>query len=280
MSENKIWIQKMSNFGRTTALMLGMLALMLALGYSLFGTTGLVWAGLLGMIGLLGSRQLPAHLIMRMQGGRPLQAFEAPELIRILKQLSARAGLSTIPRLYYIPSGALNAFATGTQKDPGIAVTHGLLSRLNLRELSGVLAHELSHLRNKDLELKMTVSLIMRLTRIFSLGGQLLLFFYLPLALMGQLPFSWAALLLLLAAPVLMTMMASAFSRTRELEADLEAARLTGDPEALALALQKLDYYNESGFLGFLRPKQGMRIPSWLRTHPSTAERVGRLRAL
>lgn len=277
MSEEKIILQKISNLGRTTALMLGMLGLMLILGYSLFGTTGLIWAGVLGIIGLIGSRQLSAEFIMRMQGGRLLKTYEAPNLINVLQQLSHRAGLPKVPRLYYLPSGTLNAFATGSQNDPAIAITHGLLSRLNLRELSGVLAHELSHLRNKDLQLKLTVGIIMRLTRVFSLGGQLLLIFYLPLALMGQPPFSWVSLLLLIFAPTLMAIMANAFSRTRELEADLEAARLTGDPESLALALQKLDNYNNGGFLAFLRPNRRIQIPNWLRTHPSTEERVQRL---
>lgn len=280
MSEDRIFKQKISNFGRSTALMLGMLALVLALGYSLFGTTGLIWAGVLGVIGWIGSRQLPTDLIVRMQGGRPLSFNQAPDLIRILIQLSDRARLPKMPRLYYVPTGALNAFAAGSEKDPVIAVTQGLLSRLSLRELTGVLAHELSHLQNKDLQLQSTVNIIMRLNRVFSLGGRLLLLFYLPLALMGQPPFSWVALLLLIFAPVLMAMMANAFSRTRELEADLEAARLTGDPDSLALALQKLDYYNSGGFFGFLRPNRGMRIPRWLSTHPSTQERVERLRDL
>lgn len=280
MSEDKIFLQKAANFGRTAVLMVGMLVLMAALGYTLFGATGLIWSGILGLIGLAGSTQLPSQLIMRLQGARPLSGYEAPSLVDALRQLSARAGLSHTPRLYYIPSGVLNAFATGNKNDPAIAITHGLLSRLSLRELTGVLAHELSHIRNKDLQLKSTVNIILRLTRFFSLMGQFLLFFYLPMLFVGQPPFSWVAILLLLLAPMLMAIMANALSRTRELEADLEAARLTGDPEALALALQKLDYYNEGGFFRFLRPKTGANAPNWLRTHPSTEERVERLRSL
>ena len=277
MSEDKIFLQKARNFGRTAVLMAGMLALMIGLGYALFGTTGLIWAGIIGVIGLVGSTQIPSQLIMRMQGARPLSTREAPELSRIIRQLSERGGLSTIPQLYYIPNRLLNAFATGNQKDPAIAITHGLLSRLSLRELSGVLAHELSHIRNKDLQLKSTVNIILRLTRAFSLTGQLLLFIYLPMALMGRPPFPWVVILLPLLAPMLMALMTSAFSRTRELEADLEASRLTGDPEGLALALKKLDYFNEGGIFGFLQPKPGINVPKWLRTHPSTEERVDRL---
>ncbi|MCB0559463.1 MAG: M48 family metalloprotease [Lewinellaceae bacterium] len=280
MSEDKIFLQKARNLGRTAALITGMLGLMAALGYALFGFSGLAWAGIIGLIGLVGSTQIPSQLIMRMQGARPLSNQEAPELARILRQLSKRAGLSAMPQLYYIPNGLLNAFATGSQQDPAIAITHGLLSRLSLRELSGVLAHELSHIRNKDLQLKLTVNIILRLTRAFYLAGQLLLFIYLPMALMGKPPFSWVVILLLLFAPTLMALMTSAFSRTRELDADLEASRLTGDPEGLALALQKLDYFNESGIFGFLQPKPGANVPKWLRTHPTTEERVGRLREL
>ena len=87
MSKNKIFFQKIANFGRTAALIAGMLALMAALGYSLFGATGLIWAGAIGLIGLVGSTQIPSQLIMRMQGGRPLKNYEAPNLAGILRQL-------------------------------------------------------------------------------------------------------------------------------------------------------------------------------------------------
>ncbi len=281
MSEDKILSQKMKNFGRTAGLFIGMLALMIGLGYSLFGVTGLIWTGMIGFFTLVASTQISTHMIMRMQGAQPVPEHQAPELYDMIRQLSERASLSKTPKLYYIPNGMLNAFATGRKEDPGIALTQGLLSRLNMRELSGVIAHELSHIRNNDLRLKSMVNVILRLTNVFSFTGKLLLFIYLPMLFMGQPPFSWVAILLLLAAPTLMALMVTAFSRTRELEADLEAARLTGDPDGLANALKKLDYYNQGGIMSIFRPRQlDAKIPDFLRSHPTTEERVGRLQDL
>jgi len=280
MSESQILSHKTKNFLRAAALFLGMMALMLGVGFTLIGTTGLIYAGLFSLFTLLMSSRVSSQMIMRFQGGRPLRQGEAPQLYHLIERLAQRAELDKPPKLYYIPNGSLNAFATGSKSDPAIAVTHGLLSRMDLRELSGVLAHEISHIHNNDLQLKSMVNLFSRLTRLFSLGGQVLLFVNLPLFLVGKAPISWFAILLLLTAPILATLMMMAFSRTREYEADLEAARLTGDPNALADALEKLDYYNQGGFMRIMRPSRGMNVPNVLRSHPETKDRVKRLREL
>lgn len=270
--------QKTKNFLRTAGLFLGMLALMLALGFAFLGTVGLIYAGIFSFIALFMSSRVSSKMIMRFQGGRPLQPWEAPQLSKLMERLAQRAELPTPPQLYYIPNGTLNAFATGSKSDPAIAITHGLLSRMDLRELSGVLAHEMSHIRNNDLQLKSMVNIFSRLTRLFSFMGQLLLFINLPLFLVGEAPFSWVAILLLLVAPLLTALMMTAFSRTREYEADLEAARLTGDPNALADALEKLEHFNKGGLARLLRPTRSMNVPNVLRSHPETKDRVKRLR--
>ncbi len=280
MSEAQIFSQKTKNFLRTAALFTGMLVLMLGLGYSLLGTTGLVYAGVFSLFTLLMSTRVSSQMIMRFQGGRPLRQTEAPQLTHLINRLAQRAGLDKAPQLYYVPNGTLNAFATGSRRDPAIAITHGLLSRMDLRELSGVLAHEISHIRNNDLQLKSLINLFSRLTRLFSIMGQILLFINLPMLLMGEAVVSWWAILLLLTAPLLTTLMMMAFSRTREYEADLEAARLTGDPNALADALEKLDFYNGGGIARFFSSNRGMKMPNVLRTHPETKDRVRRLREL
>jgi heat shock protein HtpX len=277
MSTNQ---HKINNFFRSAGLFLGMLGLMLALGYTFLGTTGLVYAGVFSVLALVMSSRVSSQMIMRFQGGRLLQPHEAPQLTRLMERLAQRAQLDKVPKLYYIPNGTLNAFATGHKGDPAIAITHGLLSRMDLRELSGVLAHELSHIRNNDLQLKSMVNIFSRLTRLFSFIGQLLLFINLPLYLMGEATISWFAILLLITAPLLTTLMMMAFSRTREYEADLEAARLTGDPNALADALEKLDYFNKGGLARLLRPTRGMNVPNVLRSHPETKDRVKRLRSM
>jgi heat shock protein HtpX len=281
MSENAINQQQKRNFWQTAALFTGMLALMLGLGYSLLGNTGLIWAGVLGLATLAMSTQVPAQAIMRMYRGQRLTYQHAPALIAMMEHLAREAHLSKVPALYYIPGPQLNAFATGHRKDPAIGLTQGLLQTLDEREIRAVLAHEISHITNNDLRLSTLANLINRLTRAFSFAGKLLLFINLPLLVMGEVTISWIAVLLLIIAPTLTTIMLMAFSRTREFEADLGAARLTKDPSGLITALQKLSYYNNANALNLFRlPKQAVRLPKILRTHPTLKERVQRLKRI
>lgn len=279
-STQKINQHKFRNFLRTAALFSGMLGLLLAVGYLLIGPSGLIWAGAVGVLLLIAAARVPSRAIMRMQGGRPLTYQQAPALADLMQDISRRAGLPKVPQLYYIPSNALNAFATGHRGDPAIGITHGLLQRLDLRDLSGVLAHEIAHIVNNDLPLRTMVNIMNRMTRFLSFMGKLIVLIYLPMLLFGEVQIPVPAILLLLFAPTLSTLMVLAFSRTREFEADLEAARITGDPEALANALQKLNFYNQGGLMGMLSPVQRWVVPKFLRTHPTLRDRVERLRDL
>ncbi len=267
--------QKRYNFWRTLLLFSGMLGLMLLLGYFLFGVEALLWVGIVGLMGMFVSSNLPTRYIMRLYRARPLSPAEVPMLHDVVRQLAARAELERVPQLFYIPSTAINAFATGRKHDPAIAVTYGLLRQLNIREITGVVAHEMSHIHNNDVRFQSIVNLIGRLTRLFSFLGQILLFINLPLIIMGEPVISWYAVLLLIIAPALSTLMMLSISRTREFDADLEASRLTGDPDGLANALQKLEHING----GMMNPVQ-KAIPKWLSTHPEMKERIRRLRAL
>lgn len=271
---------KWQNFWLTLALFLGLMGLTGLMGYALMGTTGLIWAGIAGVFALYMSSRIPTKMIMRMQKGRPLTIREAPQLYQLVEQLVQRAQLPRTPQLYYIPQAQLNAFATGSKKEPAIALTHGLIQQLDTRELAGVVAHEISHITNNDLKLKMMVNTMGQATRTFAFLGQFLLFINLPMLLIGDAPIPWLLIALLLLAPTLTTLMIMAFSRTREFEADLGAAQLTGDPLGLAQALQKLNYFNEGGWMGWFRPVRQIFIPPYLRTHPTTKERVEKLRAL
>jgi len=270
MTVYRIKKQKIKNELRTMALMAGMLGLMLALGYFIMGVEGMIWAGAIGAIMLVLTTQVPPKYVMRMYRGRVLPPAQAPQLSRMLKILAKEAGLSRPPALYYIPSQAINAFATGNRKDPAIALTHGIITQLDLRELTGVMAHEMSHISNNDFRLKILVTVMARITRVFAMVGQLFLLINLPLYLMGEATIPWIAIILLLLAPYLSGLMVSALSRTREREADLEAARLTGDPRGLADALRKLNLLNQGNLLERM-------VPRALNTHPETQERVRRL---
>ena len=279
MNANNFRAQKNQNLLHTGGLLLGMFFLLLLMASFFLDTNGLILAGvfLAGMLFML--TRIPTQMIMRMQGGKPLSSRQVPNLSMIMVELAKRARLSKVPQLYYIPHRALNAFATGNKQDPAIGLTHGILQQLNLRELTGVLAHEISHIRNNDLKLNALMNLMGRLTRFFAFIGQILLLINFPLYLMGEFHLPWPFILLLIGAPYLSTMLTLAFSRTREFAADLEAARLTGDPLGLASALEKLNFINEGGMQLF-PPFRKITIPPALRSHPTTRARVKRLKDL
>jgi heat shock protein HtpX len=149
-----------------------------------------------------------------------------------------------------------------------------------MRELNAVIAHEVAHLKNNDLWIMNLSDTISRVMSFFSMSGQFLLFLNLPLLLASGHRVSWAGILVLLFAPTVGVLLQLALSRTREFDADLDAALLTGDPEGLASALSKMERH-QGGWLGrVLFPGYHERQPSILRTHPQTQERIDRLLAL
>ncbi|MES9991831.1 MAG: zinc metalloprotease HtpX [Candidatus Thiodiazotropha sp.] len=217
---------------------------------------------------------------MRLFRARRLLPEEAPALYQLIAQLSARAGLETVPTLYYLPSDVMNAFTTGTRNSSAIALSDGLLRRMAWRELAGVIAHELMHVVNQDTRLMAFADLSSRITGFLSLIGLMLLLINLPLMLLGEATLPWFPILLMLIAPTLSALAQLALSRSREYEADLGAAKLTGDPIGLASALNRLEPPRHRLLERLLHPGPRIPDPSLLRTHPPTAERVERLMAL
>ncbi|WP_312330195.1 zinc metalloprotease HtpX [Atlantibacter hermannii] len=176
----------------------------------------------------------------------------------------------------YVPSGVVNAFATGSKHHAAIALTDGLLRSLTPRELTGVLGHEIAHIANEDLRVMGLADSISRLTHLLALLGQLAIVLSLPTLLLGVTEVNWPALLLLAVAPQLALLAQLGLSRVREFDADRLAAELTGDPHGLASALAKIERVSRS-WRAWLLPGWGNPEPSWLRTHPATAERIERL---
>jgi heat shock protein HtpX len=219
-------------------------------------------------------------MILRMYSASELQAAQLPAVFEVVERLAARAGLARRPRLYYIRSPILNAFAVGQREDAAIALTDGLLRTLSLRELAGVLAHEISHARNNDLWLMSLADIVGRLTRVMSLLGLVLLILGLPVWLSGRQAVPLLLVLLLVLAPQITLLLQLVLSRAREYEADLDAAGLTGDPAGLASALLKLERYQRGIWERILLPGYRSPEPSILRTHPPTHGRVARLKAL
>jgi heat shock protein HtpX len=174
----------------------------------------------------------------------------------------------------------MNAFSVGTSNNSAIAVSDGIIRYLSWREVAGVLAHEMSHIRNNDLRLLSLADFMTRITSILSFFGQILIILYLPLVFFSKANMPLMPILLLIFAPSLSIFLQLALSRTREFNADLGAAHLTGDPAGLASALIKMDQYDQSIWHYILFPGRKPQHPSILRTHPHTEERLKRLRSL
>ncbi len=226
-------------------------------------------------------RRVSPGMVLAMYKAKPVSRAEFPAGVAIVEELSRRAGLPAVPKLHVIPSKMLNAFAVGRRDDAAIAVTDALATRLSARELAGVLAHEISHIAHEDVRVMAFADMVSRFTSFMSSVGLVSL----ALNLLGfaggfgeQVP--WLAVLVLLAAPTVGGLLQMALSRTREFDADLEAAMLTGDPDGLASALTKLEKAQGKIWEGLMLPGSRIPDPSILRTHPVTAERVARLMAL
>ena len=271
------------NSAQTFALLGGM-ALLLAVPVALiWGLGGLAFV--VGLVGVtfLGARQVPPDLMMRAYRAQRVTPEAAPGLVHILEVLSERADLKEKPALYVIPSLTLNAFATGSPTNAAIGITEGLVRKLSMKEVAAVLAHEVSHIRNNDLTVMAIADIASRIVQGMSYAAVFFLAINMISILVdGEASISWLAIIILYLAPVLSSLMQLALSRTREYDADLEAAILTGDPSWLISALQSLDRQTGVFWEDLMFPVPGRRTPqpSLLRTHPPTEDRVARLRAL
>jgi heat shock protein HtpX len=249
------------------------------LAWVLFGPTGLLWVLVFGGLFAAVRPRVPARTLLSMYGALPVGPSSAPELIRIVQQLSERAGLASTPTLHYVPSTIPNAFAVGRGDDAAIAVSDGLLRILTAREVAAVLAHEVSHVRSGDTTVMSLSDTVGRFVQGLSYVGVLSIFVTLPMTLGGY-PGLLLLSLVLIALPTVVTLMQLGLARTREYDADLAGATLTGDPEALASALEALE--RSAGRIWERLMVRPGRVPDplLLRTHPSTDERSRRLRQL
>ncbi|OJJ19541.1 peptidase M48 [marine bacterium AO1-C] len=271
---------KRQNQLHTAALFASMLGLVTLLGYLLVGQFGLFVAMGLGVLLMILAPKISPQLVLRLYKARLVNAYDAPNLHQIMQVLAERAGLNKVPQLHYIPGDIMNAFAVGSSQNAHIAISEGLLRTLNLREIKGVLAHEMSHISNNDMQVIGFADLMSRLTNMLSTLGKILLIINLPLLLIGEVVVSWGAVLLLILAPTIAGLLRLALSRTREFNADLHAATLTQDPMGLASALSKIEHYTGNFLQQILRSGYRVSEPAFFRTHPKTSERIARLKEM
>jgi heat shock protein HtpX len=275
-----------------TGLLLGALtALLILFGKMIGGQGGMIVAFVLAVVMNVGSYWYSDRIVLSMYKARELGPNDAPGLHRMVEDLARKAGVPK-PRIYMVPQDAPNAFATGRNPQNGVvAVTRGIVNLLSPEELKGVLAHEMGHIRNRDILVQTVAATI---------GGTIVM-----VANMVQ----WMAifgfgggsdeegggnplfmLLMAVLAPIAAAVIQMAISRSREYLADRTGAELSGTPGALAGALEKLHAYSrqvpmrggnpatENMFI--VNPFAGKSMANLCSTHPPIAERVARLRAM
>lgn len=269
-----------------TLLLLGLLSSgLVALG-AMLGTTWMLVALVLAIVLNVGGYFFSDRIVLSMHGAVEIDPEEYPQLHRMTEELANNAGIPT-PRLFLIPADYPNAFATGRNPEHGVvAVTQGLCQLLNEREIRGVIAHEIAHIRNRDI---LIASIAAMIAAAITYVANFLQFS----ALFGgseedDAPSPLAAFAFALVAPIGAALVQMAISRSREYLADAYAAEISGDPQALANALKKLThaspYVDEepepaTASLFIVNPLHG-GIANWFSTHPPAEDRIEKLLAM
>ncbi len=303
-----IWEQIRSNQIRSTLLVVLMGALLLILGYFLgevfFSSPigGLIIALVVwGFMNLVALTQGDS-IILKISGARKISQSDHPRLFNIVEEMKIASGLEKLPDIYIIDDPALNAFATGRDaQHASVAITSGLLQKLNRDELQGVIAHEIGHIRNRDVQLMVMLSVL--------LGSIVILSWYATRFLFfsgagvgggrrkssgggggGQIIILAVGIVLMILAPIAAQLIYFAVSRKREYLADASSAQYTRYPEGLASALEKLSTSNTqvqkankaTAPMYIINPleKRSLSAESLTSTHPPIAERVRILRAM
>jgi heat shock protein HtpX len=236
-----------ANRWRTVLLFVLFLAVILVVGLAVsirFGLDSLLVVAVIGIVYGVFSYFASGSMVASMAGAHPVTKEQAPELVRVVENVAIAAGLQRTPPVYIVDDPAPNAFAAGRDLEHAyVAVTTGLLQLMDKRELEGVIAHEMGHIRNRDVRL-MTLATVM--VGVIALLADMLI----RASLWGggdrrrdnQNPiFAILAIVALIIAPIAASLIQLALSRRREYLADEASAEITGDPEGLALALRKLD---------------------------------------
>ena len=254
-----------------------MLLILGLIGWLIAGEMGVLWSVVTGLLLFVSIPKLSPHLLLSLNGAKRLGYNQAPEIHNIVNWLSEHAGLEIAPDIYFIPRNSLLAYSVGKRSDTAIAISNGLLNILTPREITAVLAHEISHISHNDIVVMQLTQIIHLITSLLAIMAYFLVLIYIPVLYINEQPIPWLLLIILLIAPDISVLILLTISRLREFDADMEAITITGDPMGLASALQKLEGYEKGWLSQFVIPRRKLHIPKFLNTHPPVKERIKRL---
>ena len=273
----------MGNTFKTAFLLTALTLLLMFIGRYFGGQNGMLLALVFAAVMNFVSYFYSDKIALAMYRAQPVTREQLPRAYAAVERLTQKIGLP-MPKIYVIPTESPNAFATGrSPKHASVAVTHGILGLLNDEELEGVLAHELGHVGNRDILISSVAATIAgAITMLASMGRFAMIFGGGRDRRGGGL----SALFMLIVAPIAASLIQLAVSRSREYQADATGAHFTGNPYALASALQKLDAYSRrvpmqatpsTAHLFIIQPLLGMNFGNLFSTHPPIAKRIERL---
>lgn len=274
-----------------TALLMGGLTLLLVfVGGALWGSNGMWIFFAIAMIMNLVNYWFSDKIVLRMYGAREVSEADAPMLYSITRELANR-GQMPMPKVYVIPSDGLNAFATGRNPShAAVAATEGILRALNRDELMGVMAHELSHIGNRDILIGTIAAAIAgAISMIANIAQWGMIFGGYGGRRDDDRGGGFSAILMIILAPIAALLIQMAISRSREYQADASGARLSGNPRGLASALRKLQVGSEripmqaspaTAHMFIVNPLRGGGFASMFSTHPPMEERIARLESM
>lgn len=277
------------NTVKTALLMVGLTVLLVFVGGALWGSNGMWLFFAVAMVMNLVNYWFSDKIVLRMYGAREVTEADAPMLYSITRELANR-GQMPMPRVYVIPSDGLNAFATGRNpKHAAVAATEGILRVLNRDELMGVMAHELSHIGNRDILIgTIAASIAGAISMIANIAQWGMIFGGFGGRRDDDRGGGLGAILMIILAPIAALLIQMAISRSREYQADASGAKLCGNPRALANALKKLQLGAEripmnaspaTAHMFIVNPLRG-GFASLFSTHPPMEERIARLESM
>jgi heat shock protein HtpX len=277
----------MGNTFKTAFLLVALTLVLMFIGRAFGGQNGMILAFVIAVVMNFSAYFFSDKIALATYRAQPVTREELPRAYAAVERLTQKIGIP-MPKIYVIPSESPNAFATGRNPShASVAVTHGILGLLNDEELEGVLAHELGHVNNRDILISsVAATLAGAITMLASMGRWAMLFGGFGGRDREDRGGGLSALFMLIVAPIAATLIQLAVSRSREYQADATGAHFTGNPYALASALQKLDAYSRrvpmqatpsTAHLFIIQPFLGMNFGSLFSTHPPIAKRIERL---
>jgi len=273
---------------KTTLLLAGLTGLLLAIGQLWGGQRGMMFALIFAGVMNLGSYFFSDKIALAMSGAQPIAREQNPRIYQIVERLAPKANIP-VPKIYLMPTDSPNAFATGrSPSHASVAVTRGILEICNDEEIEGVLAHELGHVKNRDILISAVVATIAgAITMIARMVYYAELFGFGGGRSDDRRGGALSALAMMIVAPLAAMLIQLAISRSREYEADHTGAEITGNPQGLARALDKIDKYAKRipmqaspsmAHMFIYQPlTAGERFSSWFSTHPPIRKRIERL---